>query len=79
MSDGPLAKTMEVRGDLLPGTVADRGSLEMNDRRQRFHVFTFPVKLNEVRRAVGDYSLGGIYIEAVATGRIVEQLSFANE
>ena len=79
MLDGPLAKTMEVRGDLLPGTVADRGSLEMNDRSQRFHVFTFPVTLCEVRRAVGDYSLGGIYIKALATGRIVEQFSFAND
>ena len=79
MLDGPLAKTMEVRGDLLPGTVADRGSLEMNDRSQRFHVFTFPVALCEVRRAVGDYSLGGIYIKALATGRIVEQFSFAND
>ena len=79
MLDGPLAKTMEVRGDLLPGTVADRGSLEMNDRSQRFHVFTFPVTLYEVRRAVGDYSLGGIYIKALATGRIVEQFSFAND
>ena len=79
MLDGPLAKTMEVRGDFLPGTVADRGSLEMNDPGQRFHVFTFPVSLNEVRRAVGDYSLGGVYIKAIATGRIVEQFSFAND